>query len=229
MSDIKIAVVEDEEDLLDNMLSYLELNNFQVWGAASAEDFYKKLLKFSVDVVILDINLPHENGLEIAQYLQDMPEIIIIIVSARQTVDDRLTALKFGAERYLLKPVDMKELVANVHAALRGRIQQSNSAQWLLHEKSWLLISPENHAISLTASEFFFLKLVISAKGKIVLRTLLIEEIFSDKSYANVNDRLDTLVARLRRKVQKELPEPLPLKTVTAIGYIFTAPAKIQT
>jgi len=129
----KIAVVEDDEDLLDNVVRYLQIHEFDVWGATNAEAFYKQLLKSPVDVVILDINLPSEDGFCVAEYLQDMPEMIVIIISARRSVDDRLKALDLGAERYLVKPVDFNELVANIHAAMRGRIQKRRH-QWLLHQ-----------------------------------------------------------------------------------------------
>lgn len=226
LSTPKIAVVEDDEDLRENITDYLILHGFDVWSVSHAEAFYKQLLKSPVDVVILDINLPGEDGFCVAEHLQDMPEIIVIIISARRSIDDRLKALNLGAERYLVKPVDFDELVANIHAAMRGRIQKS-SHQWLLHQNQWLLISPEEQHISLTASEYFFLRMLISAEGAIVSRAEIIEKLFEGKAYANINDRLDTLVARLRRKAQKELSLSLPIKTITATGYIFTAPAKL--
>lgn len=222
----KIAVVEDDEDLLDNVMSYLQIHEFDVWGVTNAEAFYKQLLKSPVDVVILDINLPSEDGFCVAEHLQDMPEMIVIIISARRSVDDRLKALNLGAERYLVKPVDFNELVANIHAAMRGRIQKS-SHQWLLHQNEWLLISPNEQHITLTASEYFFLRILILAEGKVVSRKEIMEKLFDGKDYVNINDRLDTLVARLRRKAQKELSISLPIKTITATGYVFTAPAKL--
>lgn len=226
LSPPKIAVVEDDEDLRENITDYLIMHGFDVWSVSHAEAFYKQLLKSPVDVVILDINLPGEDGFCVAEHLQDMPEMIVMIISARKSIDDRLKALNLGAERYLVKPVDFEELLANIHAAMRGRIQKGNN-QWLLHQNEWLLISPEDQHISLTPSEYFFLKMLISAKGEVVSRSEIITKLFEGKDYANVNDRLDTLVARLRRKAQKEFSISLPIKTITATGYIFTATAKL--
>lgn len=222
----KIAVVEDDEDLRENITDYLIMHGFDVWSVSHAEAFYKQLLKSPVDVVILDINLPGEDGFCVAKHLQDMPEMIVIIISARRGVDDRLKALNLGAERYLVKPVDFDELVLNIHAAMRGRIQKGNT-QWILHQKQWLLISPEDQHIALTASEYFFLQMLISTNGAVVSRAEIMAKLFEGKDYVNVNDRLDTLVARLRRKAQKEFSISLPIKTITATGYIFTAPAKL--
>jgi DNA-binding response OmpR family regulator len=231
-SKLNVAIVEDDVDLLENMLDYLENSDFNVWGVGSAEAFYKKLLKESVDVVILDIGLPFEDGFSVAQYLIDFPEIVVIIVSARQDLKDRLKALDAGAERYLLKPVDMNELVANIKAATRGRFEKIadlSTSFWLLNPENWLLTSPQNKTMSLTHSEFLFLQALISECGSIVEKSALLAHFFPDALQKNnAADRLDALVARLRKKAQATFGEALPLKTITAVGYVFTSAAKMQ-
>lgn len=227
---LNIAIVEDDVDLLENTLDYLDSCGFTVWGVTSAEAFYKKLLKEPVDVVILDIGLPAEDGFSVAEYLSELPDIVVIIVSARQELDARLKALEAGADRYLLKPVDMQELLINIKAATRGRIfpqTTSISTYWQLRESDWTLISPDNKTITLTSSEYFFLCELIKSNGKVVAKTHLLSHLFPDTNHSNATERLDAQIARLRKKVQLNLLTPLPIKTVIAVGYIFTASAKL--
>ncbi|MDP2852107.1 MAG: response regulator transcription factor [Gallionella sp.] len=115
----RIAVVEDDADLLDTMLEYLKIQGYPAWGVRNAEDFYRRFAADVVDVVVLDIGLPGEDGISVARHLRDLPDLTIIIVSARDALDDRLVGLKAGADRYLVKPVNLIELVANIEAVGR--------------------------------------------------------------------------------------------------------------
>jgi DNA-binding response OmpR family regulator len=115
----QIAVVEDDADLLASMLDYLHALGYPAWGVGSAEAFYKQLHMSPVDVLVLDIGLPGEDGLQLAAWVNRRVDLTVIIVSARDRLQDRLDGLAAGADRYLVKPVDLAELVANIDAAWR--------------------------------------------------------------------------------------------------------------
>lgn len=236
----RVAVVEDDSDLLDTMLEYLKMQGYPVWGVRSAEDFYRRFVADVVDVVVLDIGLPGEDGISVASHLRNMPNLTVIIVSARDALDDRLAGLKAGADRYLVKPVDLAELAANIEATGRRlmhsaaesateRMQEEKptTGPWRLAKQDWRLTGPDGKALGLTAREFLLLKRLFEVNGETVPRKEIADEIIGPRIY-NSGERLDVMLARLRKKCMTTLGQPLPVRTVHQVGYAFTAPAVID-
>jgi len=233
----RVAVVEDDADLRDNMLEYLQVQGYPAWGVGNAEDFYRRFAVDIVDVVVLDIGLPGEDGISAARHLRELPNLMVIIVSARDALEDRIAGLKAGADRYLVKPVDLAELVANIEAVGRrpatisatGRIQEEKpkAAPWRLAKQGWRLTGPDGKILGLTAREFLLLKCLFEANGETVPRKLIADKIIGPRIF-NSDERLDVMLARLRKKCATTLGQPLPVKTAHQIGYAFTAPAVIE-
>lgn len=236
----RIAVVEDDADLLDTMLEYLKAQGYPAWGVGSAEEFYRRFAVDVVEVVVLDIGLPGEDGISAARHLHELPNLTVIIVSARDAMDDRLAGLKAGADRYLVKPVNLAELVANIEAACRrpthpvsssaaGRIQEEKPIAdiWHLAKQDWRLTGPDGKTLDLTAREFLMLKCLFEANGETVSRKEIAGKIIGTRIF-NSDERLDVMLARLRKKCLTILGQPLPIKTVHQVGYAFTAPAVIE-
>lgn len=233
----RVAVVEDDADLRDNMLEYLQVQGYPAWGVGNAEDFYRRFAVDVVDVVVLDIGLPGEDGISAARHLRELPNLMVIIVSARDALEDRLAGLKAGADRYLVKPIDLAELVANIEAVGRrpatisatGRIQEEKpkTALWRLAKQGWRLTGPDGKVLGLTAREFLLLKCLFEANGETVPRKLIADKIIGPRIF-NSDERLDVMLARLRKKCATTLGQPLPVKTAHQIGYAFTAPAVIE-
>lgn len=231
---VRIAVVEDNRDLLDTTVEFLQAKGYAAWGAESAEGFYRRLAIDPVEVLVLDIGLPGEDGIQVAQQLRALPQLTVIIVSARDAVDDRLAGLRAGADRYLVKPVDLAELAANIDAVCRRRVASTSEtdlrpsteaiAPWRLIQQDWRLHAPNGAAIVLTAREFTLLLALIERRGETLLRREIAAKLFSAHA-PNLNERLDVLLARLRKKALSALGQPLPVKTVHLVGYAFTAPA----
>lgn len=231
----RVAVVEDDGDLRDSMLDYLKAQGYPCWGVGSVEEFYRQSAIDAVNVVVLDVGLPGEDGISAARHLHELPNLTIIIVSARDATDDRLAGLRAGADRYLVKPVDLAELVANIEAASRKHALQARSfatnqvradSPWCLRQ-DWRLVGPDGKSIALTAREFLFLKWLFGAKGETVSRVRIAEEIIGSR-IVNSGERLDVMLARLRKKCMTALGQSLPVKTVHQVGYAFTAPAVIE-
>jgi len=231
---IRIAVVEDDIDLLDNMLEYLKMLGYAVWGARNAEDFYRRFAIDVVDVIVLDIGLPGEDGLSVARHLREVPNLTVIIVSARDALEERLAGFETGADRYLVKPVNLSELVANIEAvgrrshpasskmAVPGKKERHEAAPWRLAKEDWHLFEPGGNKLELTAREFLLLKCLFEAKGEVVARRVIADKIIGTR-IVNSDERLDVMLARLRKKCMVTLGQILPVKTVHQVGYAFTA------
>ena len=236
----RVAVVEDDADLLDTMLEYLKAQGYPAWGVGSAEEFYRRFAIDAVEVVVLDIGLPGEDGISAARHLHELPNLTVIIVSARDAMDDRLAGLKAGADRYLVKPVNLAELVANIEAVGRrpahpvssfatARIQEEEPEDgvWHLAKQDWRLIGPDGKSINLTSRELLLLKCLFEANGETVSKRAIADKIIGSRIF-NSDERLDVMLARLRKKCLTILGQPLPIKTVHHVGYAFTAPAVIE-
>jgi DNA-binding response OmpR family regulator len=232
----RIAVVEDDRDLLDSTLEYLHAQGYPAWGVGSAEEFYKRFAVNAVDVVVLDIGLPGEDGISVARHLRELPNLTVIIVSARDTVDDRLVGLRAGADRYLVKPVNFSELVANIETISRRPVrsasdpiveEKSKAGHWHLAKRDWRLTEPGGKSLVLTAREFYLLDCLFKARNEPVSRKMIADKIF-DHHVLNSSERLDVLLARLRKKCAATLGQPLPIKAVYQVGYVFTAAAVLE-
>lgn len=225
----RVAIVEDDPDLLDSILEFLRAQAYPAWGAGSAEAFYKRLAVESADVVVLDIGLPGEDGLSICQYLRTHDQRIgIIFVTARGLRDDRLTGLEAGADAYLVKPVDMDELVLLLKRfGQRGALADAApSAAWRLARHEWQLVAPDGRVLKLTAREHQLLALLVGAAGAIVSKRELSEALFGARVRLG-EDRLEVMLSRLRKKGSAACGQPLPIRTAHAEGYAFGASAYI--
>lgn len=236
----RIAVVEDDSDLLDTMLEYLKAQGYPAWGVGSVEEFYRRFAVDAVEVVVLDIGLPGEDGISAARHLHELPDLTVIIVSARDAMEDRLAGLKAGADRYLVKPVNLAELVANIEAVGRrqarpvtssatGRIQEGKPKDgiWHLARQDWCLTGPDGKILHLTARELLLLKCLFEANGETVSKRAIADKIIGPRIF-NSDERLDVMLARLRKKCLTILGQPLPVKAVHHVGYAFTAPVVIE-
>lgn len=230
----KIAIVEDEEDLRQSMLDYLSSCGYSVWAAESAEAFYKQLLVKPIDVVILDIGLPGESGLQVAHHLHALGNIEIIIVSGRSSVEDRIEGLNHGANRYLIKPIDMRELVANIKSSSRAREKISTTTKlptshhWTLQRADWVLLAPDDTAISLTTREFTFIDCLLKGDRQAASRNELAFALTNGKPDGFDFHRIDMIVTRLRQKIAAKTRITVPIKTEQGIGFMFTAECKVQ-
>jgi DNA-binding response OmpR family regulator len=238
---VRIALVEDDRDLRQSTEEYLAHAGYSAWGAGSAEAFYRRFTADPVDVVVLDIGLPGEDGLGVAALLKSNPNVAIIILSARDGLDDRLSGLRAGADRYLIKPVNLAELAANIDAVAKRQVLPNTrptmelprpvldhtTSQWSLNLQNWLLTAPSGQPLQLTAREFALLHRLIKVQGQAVPKKELADEIFGPR-IANAADRLNVLITRLRKKAIDTGSAPLPIKTAHQIGYAFTAPAHLM-
>lgn len=231
---LRIAVVEDEEDLRLSLRDYLFSSGYSVWAVDSAEAFYKQLLIKPVDMVILDIGLPGESGLQVAHHLSNLGGIEIIILSGRSAVEDRVEGLNQGAGRYLVKPIDMCELVANIQSAARTRQsltaigKNTNEAGWTLLCTDWILKAPDETPITLTTREFAFLDCLLKGNRQAASRAELAIALTNGKLDGFDYHRIDMVATRLRQKIAAATHIIAPIKTEQGIGFVFTAKCQVR-
>jgi DNA-binding response OmpR family regulator len=122
---LRVAIIEDSADLLDELLAFLRHRGFDAWGVRSAEAFWRQLHRDPVDIVLIDIGLPGEDGFSVLDYLHEIGQFGLVVVTARGHEQDRLQALNAGADLYLIKPVNFSDLAESIQA-LGSRLRQQN-------------------------------------------------------------------------------------------------------
>ncbi|HEX2885148.1 response regulator transcription factor [Vineibacter terrae] len=227
-NDVAIAplvyLVDDDEDFREEMVLGLSSLGLNVHGFDGAASLYRAYAARPSDIVILDIGLDGEDGLSIAAHLRASQSVGIVMATARGSIDDRVGGLRTGADAYLVKPIDVRELAATV-VALNNRLNRLGipspppTPGWALVEGGWVLTDGMGRRLRLTAAEQRLLGRLFIEHGKTVERRALVEalgEDIYDFNYAH----LDTIVSRLRRRAEKS-DMVLPLHAIRGKGFAF--------
>jgi len=229
----RIIIVEDDRDLLENMVKYLTLCGYEVTGAASAREFYYHLSRQTYLLAVLDIGLPDQSGLVLAEYVRNNTNMWIIMLTARSTLDDKLAGLKSGADFYLVKPIDCSELAATITnlfarldaapavSELESLRESDTLEQWKLERKGWTLITPRGDSIKLTSKEFEFIASLSMRSNTIVARRDILK-ILDYPSTEQASHALESMIYRLRKKIEEAGCE-FPVKTSHGTGYCLSA------
>ena len=240
--DMSILLVEDNIDLCDDLCFQLKKNDYHLDAVHDAKTMDVKMAEQGYSIVILDIGLPGEDGLSIATRLrQHHPDLGIIMMTARGEIETKVQGLTTGADSYLVKPVDWRELAAVIES-LQRRIQKSKPTKptkstWLLKEAGRVLITPRSEKISLTSMEGQIMTLLAQHAETPVQRNVIIETV-ARRGHSEFDPRrLEVCISRLRQKLmaafnaqgETELvKDNLPVKSVRGVGYIFTQSIDIQ-
>lgn len=193
---------------------------------ADVLEFYKGLARQAFDVAVVDLTLPGQGGYDIVHHLRGNTGTAILVLTEDDDGMGRIRGYQAGADLCFAKPVDARELavvVGNLAARIHRKAPNGRIGDWRYDPVYWVLHSPAGTAIRLTPKEKTVLDLLVGRSGETVPRP----EILSALEYgsnAHGNRNLDTLMRRLRRKVQEEAGQELPVQTVHAVGYVFTAP-----
>jgi two-component system OmpR family response regulator len=227
----RIAVVEDDPEISRMMVSFMTDHGFDVSSARSGRDLDRVMSSGKIDCVILDVGLPGEDGLSICRRLRGKSSVPIIMVTARGTETDRIVGLELGADDYLPKPFNPRELVARVKAVIRrsGTPEMvSAPAPQVLMFEGWRLdmarrqlFDPSGAPRSLTSGEFNVLALFCTHSRKVLSRDDLLE-LLHGRAAAVFDRSIDVQISRLRRKIETNLKDPSFIKTIRYGGYFFT-------
>lgn len=224
---MKILIIEDEPQMLQNMQQALEKENYVVETAADFKSAQSKIGIYDYDCILLDINLPDGNGLELLKQLKKSgAQDGVIIVSAKNSLDDKLQGLNLGADDYLPKPFHMAELRARVAAVLRRRnfeglntLELGNSVINL----SGRTLKINNNEVTLNRKEFDVLLYLLSNKDRLVNKTALAEHVWGDQ--IDQKDSFDFIYSQIKnlRKKLEDNHSDIEIKAVYGIGYTLTS------
>jgi len=224
-----ILVLDDDSAMRQLVAEYLGHNDFRVTGAASGDELMETLRGGVVDLVLLDLRLPGEDGMTLLRQLRTASQIPVIILTGRAEEADRVMGLELGADDYLTKPFSPRELLARIRTVLR-RMQVSHEAQgtrvcrayripgWELNLRTRRLTASDGREVTLSNGEFNLLAALLATANRVVSRDQLIE---LSRRYDNeVYDRaIDVQILRLRRKIEGNPAEPQIILTERGMGY----------
>jgi len=224
-----ILVVDDDPGIRELLSAYLGQNDLRVTAVADGGAMGALLGKQVIDLVVLDLKLGAECGLDLARRLRDQSAIPIVMLSGQSEEADRVMALELGADDYLTKPFSPRELLARVRAILRRRrmdlrqqrpegLRAYRFGGWEINLNTRQLTSPKGQHATLTNGEFSLLVVLLGARGRILSRTQLLE--LSRLHGDEVHDRaVDMLIMRLRRKLGEDSANPHCILTIRGAGY----------
>jgi DNA-binding response OmpR family regulator len=222
----RLLVVDDDEGLRDLLVRYLTDNGYQVSGLGDGEAMKRHLLTYPVDLVLLDVMLPGEDGLSLARSLTGPDAPAIIMLSARGEEVDRIVGLEVGADDYLPKPFSHRELLARIAAVLRRR--QPPLKEGRVRRFGPFVVDTDAHRllrngeeIALSGAEFALLKVLLDHPDRVLSRDALME-LMKGYERAPFDRMVDVRVTRLRRKIEADPGHPVYLRTVWGEGYLFS-------
>jgi two-component system, OmpR family, response regulator len=233
-----ILALDDDPDIRKILTDYLGGQDLRVSAVATGREMLAILEKEPVELLLIDLRLPGENGMDIARRAREISRAPIVILSGRSDEADRVMGLELVADDYVTKPFSPRELVARIRAVLR-RVQASEPVAphdeglrayrftgWELNMRLHRLTAADGRLIPLTNSEFSLLCAFLSAPQRVLTRDQLLER--SRLHSLEVYDRsIDVTILRLRRKIESDPSNPVLLTTERGAGYTFTAPVSV--
>jgi two-component system, OmpR family, response regulator len=231
-----VLVVDDDAGVRHMLVEYLGAHDYEVAAVANGTEMRAALARRVPDVVLLDVGLPGEDGLSLARYLRERYPVGIIMVTAADGVVDRVVGLEMGADDYVAKPFDPRELRARLKSVLRRLRDDGGSAapagarvrprigRCTLDVDARRLLDADGRDVGITAMEFDLLKAFVEHPNQVLSRDRLLT-LTRNREWEPFDRSIDIRIARLRRKVEVDPDHPLAIQTVRGAGYMFVPPA----
>ena len=229
-----ILVIDDDIGVRELMVEYLGKNDLRVTARASGREMFEVLEREAIDLVLLDLRLPGEDGMQLARALRERANVPIVLLTGRNEEADRVMGLELGADDYVTKPFSTRELLARLRAVLRRYRTQAvlperdnvrrafRFSGWELNLRTRRLTSPEGRAVELSNGEFSLLSAFCRAPRRVLSREQLLS--MSRLHEAEVYDRtVDSQIHRLRTKIERDAAAPALIVTERGSGYRFAA------
>jgi two-component system OmpR family response regulator len=230
-----VTIIEDDPDVRALLARSLGADGYQVTALESGVGIEDAITSNHIDLVILDIGLPDMDGLTIMRKIRRNSDVAIIIVSGRGDLADRVVGLEIGADDYITKPFEPREILARVRSVLRRGRHQSDTAaapadthllyefgDWRLDATAQALHDASGHSVTLTGGEFRLLEAMVTRANRVLTRDQLMDVCYGNNSPA-FDRSIDVCVGRLRRKLLDDPRNPSIIRTVRNGGYIFAA------
>jgi len=234
-SEVHIAVLDDEVEITRLLANYLQSHGYRVSQTHNGGALVRLMNDDPPQLVLLDLGLPGEDGLSIARELRQNFRAGLVIVTGRGDAVDKVVGLEVGADDYVTKPFDLRELLARIKAVLRRTLAappepgstaaspRYRFAGWDLDTGSRRLVDAEGREVPLTAGEFDLLAVFATHPGRVLSRDFLLEQT-RGREAAPFDRTIDVQIGRLRKKVEVEVDDPRIIKSVRGAGYILVAP-----
>ncbi|SKA23870.1 two-component system, OmpR family, response regulator [Consotaella salsifontis] len=231
-----ILVVDDHREIRELLAKYLEKNGMRVSVANGGHAMRQVMKAAAIDLVVLDIMMPGEDGLSLCRGLRQTGDIPIVLLTAVSEETDRIVGLELGADDYVTKPFNPRELLARIRAILRrvggppdGERPKTPARyrfdRWTLDPQQHALFDEAGQSVDMGTAEFRLLQTFVSHPGAVLTRDQLLD--LTQGRAAKVFDRsIDNLVSRLRRRIEPDPQHPILIKTVWGDGYTFAAPVE---
>jgi two-component system, OmpR family, response regulator len=230
-----LLLVDDEASIRDPLGKYLERQGFRVSDAADAATARSALLSYDIDLVLLDIMMPGEDGLSLCRHIAANEGPPVILLTAKSEETDRIVGLEIGADDYVVKPFSPRELVARIKVVLR-RISTGASktdslgenysfAGWTLNTAEQSLHDPAGVLVPLSSGEHRMLEALVTRAGQVLTRDQLLD-LTRGREGGPFDRAIDNQVSRLRRKIEIDPKDPQHIKTIWGGGYRFSTEVK---
>ncbi len=234
--DPHILLVDDERDIREPLAAYLTRNNIRVTKAENAAAARQMLSAYAIDLVLLDIMMPGEDGLSLARFIRATTSIPVILLTAKTEEMDRVVGLEIGADDYVVKPFSPRELLARIKAVLRrvgenGGLVRAPDADtygfgpWLLRSGERELVGEDGVAIPLSTGEYNLLHAFVTHPRRVLSRDQLLD-LSQGRELAAFERSIDNHISRLRKKIEANPADPKLIKTVWGGGYTLAAEVK---
>src|SRR5689334_16071214 len=226
-----VLIVDDERDILDPLASYLSKNGFRVSKARDAASAREILAAHAIDIALIDIMMPGEDGLSLTGFIRATSKVPVILLTAKADETDRIVGLELGADDYVTKPFSPRELVARIKAVLRrtsdGRVKAPDAeafafGDWILRTGERELVDKEGREVPLSTGEYNLLLALVTHPKRVLTRDQLLD-LSQGRDMAAFERSIDNHISRLRKKVEADPRDPKLIKTIWGGGYTLAA------
>lgn len=228
----RILVVDDDARIRQMLIRYFEDEGYRVTAVADGVAMRAQLLVSDFNIILLDLVLPGESGLELAREIRAKSDVPIMMLTGKDDVLDRIVGLELGADDYMSKPFHLREVLARVRTIMRRRNQAPAPKPadiddairfegWTLNLSRRELLAPDNSGTELTTGEFDMLSVFVRHPGRVLSRETLMD-LTRGRNLEAFDRTIDAQIARLRKKIEADAANPQLIKSVRGVGYVFT-------
>lgn len=217
----KVLIIEDDKALNKGVAFALKREGYEILSAYNKTEGKQMILNNKIDFLLLDINLPDGNGLDLCKEIREYVKFPIVFFTANDTEEDMVKGYEVGGDDYISKPFSVELLKYKVNAILKINSNNKNTFQYkgLIIDFDKMIVSVNDNKINLTATEYKLLEILVKNRGKVVTKEILLEKLWDSNGNFVDENTLSVNIRRLRKKIEEDPKNPKYIETVFGIGY----------